>query len=298
MSGPTTSVWGFPGQGIGATAVAAALDENRGDPLVVALSERTGIDDWSGLDMRQTSVSQPAVFVAGVLGARHLEAPPALVVGHSLGELTALAAAGGIDAHAGLELVVARGLACESVRRDGEMMAVMGVEGADLEWVRRWAIGTTGAVLEVAAVNGHGQVVLSGAGEAIDACVAEVGRLGGIAQRLPIGGGFHSPLMVDALASYREALANADVRRPRVPWLSSVDLAVHDDPDKIREVLARALLLPVRWLGALQAAEALGCRELVDIGPDRTLAKLSRRSGASLHALTLDEALQASEGDR
>lgn len=288
----STSAWGFPGQGIDAAAVAAVLVANHHDALVNALSNETGVDDWSEIDMRRTAVSQPAVFVAGVLRARRLDAPPALMLGHSLGELTSLAAAGAIDPQDGLELVAARARACESVSRRGEMVAVMGLGSVDMEWVRRCAIGATGGVVEVAAVNGSSQVVLSGTSEAIEACLVEIGRVGGIAQRLSIGGGFHSPLMADAVSDFREALRTVNMRAPRVPWLSTVDAALHDDPEEVRELLLRALLLPVKWSESLAQAETLGCTTFVDIGPDRTLAKLTRRSGGTMSVLGFDEALK------
>lgn len=273
----------FPGQGVDAAAAQAVLRDHAGHPLVDQLAAHFGADEWSSLDFGDTRVSQPCTFLGGLLNA--WERVPAgradLVIGHSLGEITAATFAGAIDPAAALALVIRRGEVCHhaQTQRPGAMVAVMGVDPAGVEWARRLAVARTRLVLEVAAVNGPRQTVLSGDADAVAEATRIVAELQGIAQVLPIGGAFHSPLMLDALPAFEQAVAETEIVDPGVPLLSSVDGQLHLSGAGLASLFVRALLLPVRWLDATTAVVATGVEEAWDAGPGRTLHKLARRGG-------------------
>ncbi len=273
----------FPGQGPKRDALATALRLYRQHPLLELFADRFGVVDPDHIDLRDTRLSQPLVYACGLasvqaaLGAGY-RAP--VTLGHSLGEITALAHAGAIDERDGFELVCARGAICHDAlaASPGAMLAVMGGRGqADIEWIRRQAAARSGAVLEVAGLNGRRQTVLSGHVAAVDAAVSMAASLGLLVEVLPIGGAFHSPLLAEAIAPWRRAVEAIAFAPPRTVVVSAIDAAVHTDPAEIAELLVRALLLPVRWLDAIYAVRDLGCQQVWDAGPGETLKKLGRR---------------------
>ncbi|MGW0664083.1 ACP S-malonyltransferase [Streptodolium elevatio] len=272
----------FPGQGAKEDALTGALHAYRTHPLVARLLETFGAVDPYALDLADTAVNQPATFAAGIAAVEAVfgpEARPAVTVGHSLGELAAAACAGFLDRDAGFELALERGALCreQSLRRPGAMVAVIGAEPADAEWLRRQALAERGGILEVAGLNSARQMVLSGDSEAVAHAVALAAEQCLRAELLPIAGGFHSPLMMDAVPRWRERLAAADFRTGFAPIVSAIDARAHSDPDEVRERLAQGLVLPVRWRDAVQAVRGLGVPALVDAGPGDTLLKLGRR---------------------
>jgi [acyl-carrier-protein] S-malonyltransferase len=262
--------------------VGLALDSHRDHTLVEALVQLLGGPRWGVDDLRDTSVTQPCVYVAGLVLADGAFDPADAVVavGHSLGELTALAWAGGLDPLHGLELVAARAALGreQAERRPGSMIAVMKVPLPDVEWFRRRAVAETGGVLEQAVWNGGSQVVLSGDADAAQAVVDLVREHteDGVARPLPIGGPFHSPRMWDAVHPFRDAVLAAGPQPTRVPVVSSSACRVVGDAEDVASVLARSLVLPVRWPDAVDAVVAQGATRGVDIGPGKTLANLSR----------------------
>ena len=272
----------FPGQGIPLVDLAQTLHLHD-DDLLDTLAEMIGTRDWDRIDLADTRIAQPAIFTASLLSARSRLSPDAVhvVLGHSLGEISALAFAGVLAEEVALQLVHLRGELCAgSASRSGKMVAIMNLEQDALEWVRRSAIAATGGVLEVAAVNGRSQVVLSGDPDTVDAAISACGDLGGIGAVLPIGGGFHSPLMYPVVAGLRDALAGVKFSPPRVPVLSTVDCRLRSaNIAEERELLARSLVLPVRWHDAVKVVQALGVDRAVDAGPGQTLQKLGRRGG-------------------
>ena len=281
-------VLAFPGQGVDVDAVRRTLADHGDDPLVRQVRGESGIEDWSALDLTDTAVAQPAVFTAGVLRSRQPAADGAgLVLGHSLGELTALTVGGAFAEADALTLVTARGRICAraAARTPGSMVAVMALDDATVELVRRLAVGSTGGPLDVAARNGRQQTVLSGTPAAVDRCVELVTERQGMAARLPIGGGFHSSMMWKASGAFAEALAATPMARPQIPWLSTIDLEIHRDPAAIRAALARALVLPVRWLDAMELLAGAAPDTVVDVGPGATLRGLSRRLPVRLQSI-------------
>lgn len=274
----------FPGQGNKIDQTVDALRTHSGHPVVAEFLSRFAPDGPEELDLTDTSVSQPATYAAGIASAESASADPAavpVVLGHSLGELTAAGYGGVVDVWDGFALAVRRGEICRErqLASPGRMIAVMGTDLAGIEWLRRQAVGRTGGVLEVAGYNGSRQTVLSGDVEAVGAAVKVAAELGVLAEVLPIGGSFHSPLMLDAVPPWREAVEAVEFREPATTFVSTVDAQVHGDPVEIRELLVRALLMPVRWLDATHTVRALGVPALWDAGPATTLGKLGRREG-------------------
>jgi len=272
----------FPGQGLKYDALVTALNAHRGHPLVGLFLDRFELADPAGIDLRDTRMSQPAVYACGLACVEatygtSYRAP--VTLGHSLGEITALAHAGALDHRDGFELVCARGAICHDALTacPGAMLAVMGGGQADVEWIRRQAAASSGGVLEVAGLNGRGQTVLSGHAAAVDAAVAMAASLGLIVNVLPIGGAFHSPLLARAVGPWRRAVESTPFAPPQTKVLSAIDAAVHADPAELRELVVRALLLPVRWLDAVCAVRDLGYQQVWDAGPGETLKKLGRR---------------------
>ncbi|MGP4115084.1 ACP S-malonyltransferase [Streptomyces sp. 4N509B] len=281
----------FPGQGNKRPAMVRALHTHRAHPLVDAFLRAHG-EDPEALDLNDTTVAQPATYALGVAAAQAAFGPePAvpLVVGHSLGELTAVACSGMIDVWDGYRLAVRRGEVSRDHGLPGAMLAVMGARGTAIEWLRRTVVARTGGVLEVAGYNGVRQTVLSGDPRAVEAALEVAGETELLAEILPIGGSFHSPLMAGALPAWRAEVASVPFRRGRSRYVSTADAAEHHDPEEIRELLVRALLLPVRWTDAVRAVRDAGFHTLYDAGPGTTLAKLGRREGV-LRFASLPEA--------
>ncbi|WP_020667189.1 ACP S-malonyltransferase [Amycolatopsis nigrescens] len=272
----------FPGQGNKPDATVEALTRYREHPLVAAFLRRSGLADPADLDLRDTRMAQPATYVCGLASVSErfgADAAPAAVLGHSLGELTALAQAGVLDPWDGLALAERRGQICHAQQdaRPGSMIAVMGTGLDGIEWIRRQAIARSGGVLELAGLNGRRQTVLSGDTGTAREAVAIAGELEVLAEELPIGGSFHSPLMADAIGPWREAVTAVPFKPAATTVVSTIDAAPHTDPEELRELLIRALLLPVRWLDATKGVRDLGIERVWDAGPGETLHKLGRR---------------------
>lgn len=296
---PTLPGVAFPGQGNKTVDVIAALRRNSNHPIVADFLGRSGGVDPDALDLGDTAILQPATYAASLASAEWTlgrGAPVPIVLGHSLGELTAAAFAGLIDATDGLALAVQRGRICAAQQRSrpGAMVAVMGTDLTGVEWLRRQAVGRSGAILEIAGLNGSRQTVLSGDLSAVRTAVAIAAELDLLAEILPVRGSFHSPLMLDAVDEWRSAVDAVSFRPGHAPLISTVDARAHTDPAEVRELLVRALLLPVRWLDALRAVRDAGITDLWDAGPGRTLERLARREGLATF-MRLDQPLMALE---
>lgn len=272
----------FPGQGIDPVDLARILTEHAGEPLVEGLADRLGTAAWRDLDLGDTRQAQPAILVAGLVAARAGVDPDEVVAvaGHSFGEITALAFAGAIEADDAVDLVRRRAELCHAAHRQrpGAMLVVMRVPDADLEWIRRQAVAATGASLELAVVNGPGQVVLSGDRSAVDQAAAAVTDQDGVARVLAIGGAYHSPLLAEQVQPYGDAVRAVLRRPPRVPLVSCTTQRSLTEVDDLVTALARALVLPVRWIDTMDAVAAIGVDRVVDAGPGRTLVNLARHT--------------------
>lgn len=273
----------FPGQISDAEVLGRGLRQRAGHPLVRALAEILDHDPVTA-DFTDTRVAQPCTYTLGLIRAWESwgeDAPLPLAMGHSLGEITAMAFAGAIDPHEGLRLVRALGEVGHEqyLRRPSALIAVIGLDRDTVELQRRLVVAESGGTLEPSGFNDRRQTVLCGDDGAVEAMVRHVREGVGSARRLPIRGAYHSSLMVDVLPQWTAAIAATRFRPPRLPLLSSVDLQVRTDTASLPELLGRWLVLPVRWHEATEVAARRGVRALWDAGPADVLRRIGRRTG-------------------
>ena len=228
-------------------------------------------------DLKQTKVTQPAVFLHSVVAQRLMTIEkPDMVAGHSLGEFSALVACGALRFEDALLLVSARAqamqAACEA--NPGTMAAVLGL---DDEKVVEICEKTSGVVV-AANFNNPGQIVISGEVEAVDAaCVALKEAGARRALRLNVGGAFHSPLMQPAAEDLKAAILKTDFHKPFCPIYQNVTAKAEIDPETIRENLLKQLTTPVRWTQSVQNMIADGATEFFEFGPGDVLKGMIRK---------------------
>lgn len=235
-----------------------------------------GTDD----DLKQTKVTQPAVFLHSVITALCLDDfNPDMVAGHSLGEFSALTAAGALTFGDGLRLVYARAMAmqkaCEAT--PSTMAAIINLPDETIERICA-EVSQEGGVVVPANYNSPGQVVISGSVEAVkEACVRM--KAAGAKRALPlaVGGAFHSPLMEPARLELAKAIEAAPVSAPVCPVYQNVDALPHTDPVEIKENLLKQLTSPVRWTQSVKNMIADGMTEFVECGPGEVLTGLIGR---------------------
>ena len=274
----------FPGQGAQSVGMCKDLYDNV--PEAKALFEQANeilgfrITDimFSGTDeeLKQTKVTQPAVFLHSVILAKALGVKPDAAAGHSLGEFSALVAAGALPFEAGLRLVSKRALAMQAACDEppGTMAAVLGLPD---EKVEELCAATEGVVV-AANYNCPGQLVISGAAEAVDAACAKAKEAGAKrALRLPVGGAFHSPLMEPAKVELAKAIAEAPFRTPVCPIYQNVDAKPHTDPEQIKANLIAQLTAPVRWTYIVKNMLADSVDAFTELGPGTVLQGLIRK---------------------
>ena len=236
-------------------------------------------------DLKQTKITQPAVFLHSVISALCLEDfKPDMVAGHSLGEFSALTAAGALSFEDGLRLVYARAMAmqkaCEAV--PSSMAAIIGLPDDVIEKICA-EISSVGNVVVPANYNSPGQVVISGNMEAIKEACAKLKEAGAKrALPLAVGGAFHSPLMEMARVELAAAIEKAPVSSPVCPVYQNVDGLPHTDPKEIKDNLLKQLTSPVRWTQSVKNMIADGMTEFVECGPGQVLTGLVGRIQNSL----------------
>jgi len=269
----------FPGQG---SLTSDAPDRARAvcPELVEQASELVG-DDPFKLAHERTDFAQPAIFVSSIAGWRERELPDVVAMaGHSLGELSALAAAGAIPVEEALRLVVLRGRLMQEAAQGngGGMVALLGGDPVAAEQL------AAEHGLAIANDNAPGQLVLSGPLSGIESLKRSARENGFKALVLDVAGAFHSPSVASARAPFLEALREASWSDPRVPVISGATVSAFTDPP---EQLADALVAPVRWREVMTTLFDLGAREFVDVGPGHVLARLVPRNLPALeeHAL-------------
>jgi malonyl CoA-acyl carrier protein transacylase len=248
------------------------VERHRPDLLELAHSE-VGADLFERA-ADGTRWAQPAIYCAALAGFAELETDADAMAGHSLGEITALVAAGAIAADDGLRLVAARGRLMQEAAEttgDGGMTAVRARDD------NREAIAEVAAATNVAIANDNApdQLVLSGALSALDDAEAQLKERGIRGKRLPVAGAFHSPLMEPAVEPFRALVNETEIGEPRVPVYSCVTAEPFDE---IPALLVRALTEPVRWLGVMRALDARGVTNFVETGPGHVLTNLVRKS--------------------
>lgn len=277
----------FPGQGSQTPDMREHVEAQRPDLLELARSEVS--DDLFERAGEGTRWAQPAIFCAALAGYELLKDrfQPTLMAGHSLGEITALVAAGAINSEDGLRLVAARGRLMQEAAEqtgDGGMLAVRVRERAPVEEVA----ADTG--LSLANDNAPDQLVLSGANSALDAAERVLEERKIRAKRLPVAGAFHSPLMEPAVEPFRELVERIEVGEPSVPVMSCVSAAPFED---VRAQLVEAITRPVRWTDVLRALEAREVTHFVETGPGRVLTGLTRKTLDGVEAEAPMEAVRA-----
>lgn len=230
-------------------------------------------------ELRQTKVTQPAIFLHSVLLAKNLgdEFKPEMVAGHSLGEFSALVGAGAISFEDGLKLVYQRALAmqkaCEA--RPSTMAAILGLPDETIETV---CAGITDEVVVPANYNCQGQVVISGSNEGIDkACGKLIDAGAKRVLKLSVGGAFHSPLMEPARLELATAIEATPFKTPVCPVYQNVDAKPQTNPDKIKANLIAQLTSPVRWTQSVLAMIADGADSFTELGPGAVLQGLIKK---------------------
>jgi [acyl-carrier-protein] S-malonyltransferase len=301
---PNNLAFVFPGQGSQSVGMLAKLAEE--SPLVRATfdeaSKVLGYDLWTLCSqgpleaLNETERTQPAMLVAGIATWRVWQErggrAPAVMTGHSLGEFTALTAAGAIDFAACVDLVRFRGKVMQEAVPigTGSMAALLGLEDADVE--AACAEAAQGSVVEAVNYNAPGQVVIAGEKaavlRAIDAAKARGAKR---AIELPVSVPSHSSLMKSAGARLGERLAATGIQAPKIRYLSAVDAAEHSDPDDIRALLVRQLSSAVRWTATVTAMSGGGITQMIECGPGGVLAGLVKRieRRRETQIFTLDE---------
>jgi [acyl-carrier-protein] S-malonyltransferase len=246
-------------------------------------------------ELRQTYIAQPAIFCVSVAALRALEAVgvprPAYVAGHSLGEFSALVAAGALSFEAGLLLVARRAEAMQRAAdaRPGSMSSVLGLSAEGVEM----AVEATAQdqVLAVANDNAPGNVVVSGEWAALERLPAAAKELG--AKRvapLNVGGAFHSPLMAPAVEVFEPHLAAAPLRDPAIPVVANATAEPVTDAEELRMLLARQLTGRVRWTESVRRMAALGVDTFIEVGPGTVLSGLIKRTVEGTKVLAAGDA--------
>jgi [acyl-carrier-protein] S-malonyltransferase len=232
--------------------------------------------EGSAEDLKQTKVTQPAVFLHSVAEALTLdEFKPDMVAGHSLGEFSALVAAGAISFEDGLKLVYARAMAMQKACEltPSTMAAVLGLEDAKVEEVCKNFEGVVPANY-----NCPGQLVISGPVETIkDACKAMKEAGAKRALPLPVGGAFHSPLMEPARQELALAIEKTEFNTPVCPIYQNVDALPHTSPQEIKENLLKQLTSPVKWTQTVHNMTCDGAKKFAELGPGSVLEGLIKK---------------------
>ena len=229
-------------------------------------------------DLKQTRVTQPAVMIHSYVKSRvcTIERPD-MVAGHSLGEYSALVAAGALTFEDGLKLVAKRAEAMQKAceLRPSTMAAVLGLEDEKVDEICR---EIADEVVVAANFNCPGQVVISGSIEGVEQACEKLKAAGARrALRLQVGGAFHSPLMEPAAAELREAILGTEFMRPICPVYQNVDAKPQTEPEMIRENLIKQLTSPVRWTETVRNMVADGAGEFYEFGPGDVLKGLIRK---------------------
>lgn len=278
----------FPGQGSQVPDMRELVAGARPD-LLEAVLDLVGDDPFERID-ESTRFAQPAIFcasLAGWAGVADGVRTPLAFAGHSLGELTALAAAGVLDDHDALQLVVLRGrLMADSGEASGggTMLALMRAEPEHAA-----ALADAHGVF-VANDNAPGQIVLSGAPDALDALREQAREENLRTIPLPVSGAFHSPQMAAAVKPFADALAGVQLTESSVAVISCASTKPFVDP---RRELADALVAPVRWRETMSELDARGADAYLDVGPGAVLAKLAPRCLSGAQVLSRDDVLVA-----
>ncbi|MBR5083705.1 MAG: ACP S-malonyltransferase [Prevotella sp.] len=286
----------FPGQGAQFVGMDKDLYENNAQAkeLFEKANEILGyritdiMFDGTAEELKQTKVTQPAVFLHSVISAICMgeEFKPAMTAGHSLGEFSALVAAGALSFEDGLKLVYARAMAmqkaCEAA--PSTMAAIIGLPDEKVEEICQ-SINKDENVVVPANYNCPGQLVISGNVEAIkEACAAMKEAGAKRALPLPVGGAFHSPLMQPAKDELQAAIEQTEINTPSCPVYQNVDAKPHTDPAEIKANLIAQLTSSVKWTQSVQNMIADGADDFTECGPGKALQGMISRISKEVNA--------------
>jgi [acyl-carrier-protein] S-malonyltransferase len=279
----------FPGQGSQSVGMLQGYGESAEVQEVLAVASEALKQDIGKLiaegpaeELNRTVNTQPVMLTAGFAAYRLWRAlggpEPDIVAGHSLGEYTALVAAGALDFADALPLVRFRAQAMQEAVPQGEG-AMAAILGLDDDTVRAaCAEAAEGQVVEPVNYNAPSQVVIAGHAAAVERAMAAAKARGAKRTvRLPVSAPFHSSLLAPAAARLRKVLADVTVRSPRIPVLHNVDVKTYSEPDQVRDALVRQANHPVRWVETVRAMAAGGVTHIAECGPGKVLAPLVKR---------------------
>ena len=277
----------FPGQGSQFTGMAKDLYDNL--PMAKELLEQANdilgfritdvMFEGSAEDLKQTKVTQPAVFLHSVLLAKSLgnDFQPDMVAGHSLGEFSALVASGAIDFKDGLILVSKRAMAMQKAceKQPSTMAAILGLPDEKVEEI---CASIKDEVVVPANYNCPGQLVISGTIEGIDkACQLMTEAGAKRALKLVVGGAFHSPLMEPAKVELEAAIQATQFKTPKCPIYQNVTTQGETDPEVIKKNLIKQLTAPVKWTQSVQNMIAAGATSFTEVGPGAVLQGMIKK---------------------
>lgn len=277
----------FPGQGAQHPGMGKELFDtsDKAKELFSKANEILGFDlqsimfEGTAEDLQRTSVTQPAIFLHSVAAAmvNGLEHEAAMVAGHSLGEFSALVAAGALSFEDGIRLVSIRANAMQKAcdLQESTMAAILGMDDAVVESI---CASIEGETVVPANYNTVGQLVISGTVSGIDQAIALAQEQGARrALKLPVNGAFHSPLMEPARLELAEGIEGTVFQNANLPVYQNVDALPHTDKDEIKANLLSQLTSPVRWTQTVQNMIAAGATEFVESGPGRALTGMVKK---------------------
>jgi len=276
----------FPGQGAQFSGMGKDLftTYSEAKSLFEQANEILGFDitaimfEGSDADLKQTKVTQPAVFLHSVIQALvKAETAPNMVAGHSLGELSGLVVNKTLTFEDGLKLVYQRALAMQKACEinPSTMAAILGLEDSVVEEI---CAGIKNEIVVAANYNCPGQLVISGSLKGIEIACERMKSAGAKrALPLPVGGAFHSPLMEPARAELAQAIANTHFASPICPIFQNVNAASSSTPSQIKENLILQLTAPVRWTQTVENMVAAGASQFIEFGPGKVLQGLVKK---------------------
>lgn len=298
----------FPGQGSQSLGMLSELSEQFSivRDIFSSASDVLQYDLW-GLTqqgpaekLNQTEFTQPAMLAADFAVWQCWKslqgADPQWMAGHSLGEYAALVAAEAITFEAAIEVVALRGRAMQAAVPEGvgAMAALIGLDDKVVSEVCE--VAAEGAVVSPANFNSVGQTVIAGDAAAVDRAIVLAKENGAkIAKRIPVSVPSHCALMQPAANELQEKLKTVEINAPKIPVIHNVDVAVHSDPNEIRDALVEQLVYPVRWVETVLSMQAQGAEAFIECGPGKVLAGLNKRIVKSIptDVINLPESLQA-----
>lgn len=288
-------VYVFPGQGAQFSGMGKELYEqnSKAKEMFERANEILGFRitdimfDGSADDLRQTKVTQPAIFLHSVILAKCLGIEPDAVAGHSLGEFSALVVAGALSFEKGLQLVAKRAVAMQRAceMEHGTMAAVLALPDKAIEDI----CASIDGVVVAANYNCPGQLVISGALNAVNEACMKLKEVGARrALLIPVGGAFHSPLMEPARKELAEAIEATNFTEPTCPIYQNVDAKPHTSPEEIKKNLIAQLTAPVRWTQIIEQMTDDGFTSFVEVGPGTVLQGLIRKitNSAEVESIT------------